>query len=139
MPHNTGPPAKLDYRSDPLPFMLLSAERSLCRDTTFVDIDYEKLMINKKTALRQTDEITELLDDVEFLPDHSDLQIRSKKYIAIGCDLKNLAKLDHALKTRILPSQCSVLFLAEVSLTYMDVKSANAVVNWASKLSDGGN
>lgn len=119
--------------------MLLSAEKSLCRGTTFVDIDYEKLMINKKTALRQTGEITELLEDVEFLPDNSDLQIRSKQYIAIGCDLKNLAKLDRVLKTQILPSQCSVLFLAEVSLTYMDVKSANDVVSWASKLSDGWN
>ncbi|KAK1146060.1 tRNA methyltransferase ppm2 [Aspergillus melleus] len=121
---------------DPLPFMLLSAEKSLCRDTTFVDIDYEKLMINKKTALRQTGEITELLEGVEFLPDDSDVQIRSKDYIAVGCDLKNLTKLDRVLKTQILPSECSVLFLAEVSLTYMDVKSANAVVNWASKLSD---
>ena len=117
--------------------MLLSAEKSLCRDTTFVDIDYEKLMINKKTALRQTGEITELLEGVEFLPDDSDVQIRSKDYIAVGCDLKNLTKLDRVLKTQILSSECSVLFLAEVSLTYMDVKSANAVVNWASKLSDG--
>ncbi|KAE8149305.1 tRNA wybutosine-synthesizing protein 4 [Aspergillus avenaceus] len=120
---------------DPLPYMLLSADKSLCRDTTFVDIDYEKLMLNKKLAIQKTDEITQLLEDVEFLPDDSAVQIRSKHYLAIGCDLKNLTKLDTALKTEVLPAECSVLFLAEVSLTYMDVKSANEVVNWASQLS----
>lgn len=119
--------------------MLLSADNDLCRDTTFVEIDYEKLMVNKKTAIRKTDEITQLLEDVEFLPDDSAVQIRSKPYLAIGCDLKNLTKLDTVLRAEVLPSECAVLFLAEVSLTYMDVKSANAVVSWASGLSNGQN
>ncbi|KAB8229104.1 tRNA methyltransferase PPM2 [Aspergillus alliaceus] len=123
---------------DPLPYMLLSADNSLCRNTTFVDIDYEKLMINKKMAIQKTDEITQLLEDVEFLPDDSAVQIRSKQYLAVGCDLKNLTKLDNVLKAEVLPTECSVLFLAEVSLTYMDVESANAVVSWASKLSNDG-
>ncbi|KNG84409.1 leucine carboxyl methyltransferase 2 [Aspergillus nomiae NRRL 13137] len=121
---------------DPLPYMLLSADNDLCRDTTFVDIDYAKLMVNKKKAIRQTNEITQLLEDVEFLPDENALQIRSKHYVAIGCDLKNLTKLDDVLRAEVLPSECAVLFLAEVSLTYMDVKSANAVVSWASRLNN---
>ncbi|GKZ18099.1 tRNA methyltransferase ppm2 [Aspergillus brasiliensis] len=121
---------------DPLPFILLSEDPSLCRDTQFVDIDYEKLMINKKTAIRRTDEITRVLKDVEFLSDESPVQIRSAQYLGIGCDLKNLKKLDDVLRNEVLPAECSVLFLAEVSLTYMDVKSANAVVEWASKLNN---
>ncbi|KAL5362382.1 hypothetical protein BJX96DRAFT_177105 [Aspergillus floccosus] len=121
---------------DPLPYMLLSGESSLCRNTTFVDIDYEKLMVNKKTAIRSSDDIIRHLEDVEFFPDADPIQIRSKRYLAVGCDLKNLEKLDKVLRTEVLPERCSVMFLAEVSLTYMDVKSANAVVNWASKLSD---
>ncbi|KAF4159746.1 hypothetical protein CNMCM6936_000114 [Aspergillus lentulus] len=104
--------------------------------TRFVDIDYEKLMVNKKTAICRTDEITQLLENVEFLSDESPIQIRSEQYLAIGCDLKNLKKLDDVLKTEVLPSECSILFLAEVSLTYMDVKSANAVLDWASKLNN---
>jgi tRNA wybutosine-synthesizing protein 4 len=104
-----------------------------------VDIDYEKLMVNKKTAIQSSDDIIRHLEDVEFFPDTDPIQIRSKRYLAVGCDLKNLEKLDKVLRTEILPERCSVLFLAEVSLTYMDVKSANAVVNWASKLSDGQN
>ncbi|RAL00930.1 tRNA methyltransferase PPM2 [Aspergillus ibericus CBS 121593] len=121
---------------DPLPFILLSEDPSLCSDTRFIDIDYEKLMINKKTAIRRTDEITQTLKDVEFLSDESAVQIRSTHYLGIGCDLKNLKKLDDVLRTEVLPAECSVLFLAEVSLTYMDVKSANAVLDWASKLNN---
>ncbi|KAL6238634.1 tRNA wybutosine-synthesizing protein 4 [Aspergillus navahoensis] len=121
---------------DPLPFILLSADRSLCSQTTFVDIDYEKLMLNKKAALREAGALTQILENVEFGPDDSALQIRSAQYVALGCDLKNLGKLDRVLRTQVLPAECAVLFLAEVSLTYMDVKSANAVVNWASKLSN---
>ncbi|KKK23217.1 hypothetical protein P175DRAFT_0472781 [Aspergillus ochraceoroseus IBT 24754] len=121
---------------DPLPFILLSTDRSLCSNTTFVDIDYEKLMINKKMAIQRTEVITQVLGNVEFFSDDSGVQIRSPQYIAVGCDLKNLDKLDRVLKTHVLPAECAVLFLAEVSLTYMDVQSANAVVTWASKLSD---
>jgi tRNA wybutosine-synthesizing protein 4 len=102
-----------------------------------VDIDYEKLMLNKKAALREAGALTQILEDVEFGPDESAVQIRSGQYVAVGCDLKNLDKLDRVLRAEVLPAECAVLFLAEVSLTYMDVKSANAVVSWASRLSNG--
>ena len=82
--------AKQPVRSDPLPFMLLSSDRSLCRNTVFVDIDYEKLMINKKLVVKNTKEITDLLDNVEVLPDEDAIQLRSDQYLAIGCDLKDL-------------------------------------------------
>lgn len=88
-------------------------------------------------AIQRTEEITNLLEDVEFLADESPVQIRSKQYIALGCDLKNLTKLEDVLKNEILPSDCSILCTAEVSLTYMDVKSADAVINFASKISNG--
>ncbi|KAJ5152386.1 leucine carboxyl methyltransferase [Penicillium capsulatum] len=122
---------------DPLPFILLSDEQKSMRrgHTIFVDIDYEKLMVHKKNAIRQTAEITKVIGDVEFGSDVDAIQIRSPRYLAVGCDLKNMTKLDDVLRHSILPSEdCSVLFLAEVSLTYMDVKSANDVVTWASRL-----
>lgn len=127
-------------RSDPLPFMLLSDENQAGRrgHTVFVDVDYEKLMVNKKIAIRQTQNITDLLGEIDFGVDHEAIQIRSPRYLAVGCDLKNLQKLDDVMCASILPStDCSVLCLAEVSLTYMDVKSANAVISWASKLTNG--
>ncbi|KAJ5719485.1 LCM-domain-containing protein [Penicillium malachiteum] len=124
---------------DPLPFILLSEEHKSMRSghTVFVDIDYEKLMIHKKNAIRRTPDITNVLGDVEFGSDADAIQIDSSRYRAVGCDLKNLKKLEDVLRSKILPStECSVLFLAEVSLTYMDVHSANEVVKWASKLTN---
>lgn len=124
-------------RSDPLPFLLLSSDNASCRNTKFVDIDYEKLMVNKKAVIQKTGEIKNLLEDIEFLSDDDAPQIRSKQYIALGCDLKNLTKLDDVLRNDVLPSDCSILCTAEVSLTYMDVKSADAVINFTSALSNG--
>lgn len=95
-------------------------------------------MVHKKNAVRNAKEITGVLGDVEFGSDDDVIQLRSSRYIAVGCDLKNLRKLDDVLRACILPSgECAVLFLAEVSLTYMDVTSANEVVKWASKLTKG--
>ncbi|KAJ6005850.1 LCM-domain-containing protein [Penicillium sp. IBT 35674x] len=122
---------------DPLPFILLSEEQKSKRGgrTVFVDIDYEKLMVQKKNAIRQTQEITTVLGDIEFGSDEDVMQIITSHYRAVGCDLKNLKKLDEVLQSNILPSaDCSVLLLAEVSLTYMDVQSANEIIKWASKL-----
>ncbi|KAJ5636210.1 LCM-domain-containing protein [Penicillium longicatenatum] len=105
--------------------------------TVFVDIDYEKLMVQKKAAIRQTKEITQVLGDIDFGSDEDVIQINSPRYRAVGCDLKNLKKLNEVLQNNILPSaDCSVLLLAEVSLTYMDVQSANEVIKWASKLTN---
>lgn len=127
-------------RSDPLPFILLSEEQKSMRSehTVFVDIDYEKLMVHKKNAIRQTQEITRVLGDIEFGSDEDVIQISTSRYRAVGCDLKNLKKLDGVLQNNILPSaDCSVLLLAEVSLTYMDVQSANDIIKWASNLTNG--
>lgn len=129
------------FRSDPLPFLLLSNadNTASCRNTKFVDIDYEKLATVKKTIVQKTKEITDLLEDIEVLTDESTVQLRSKQYTIIGCDLKNLQKLESSLRNDILPSasECSILCVAEVSLAYMDVKSADAVINFTSKLSHG--
>ncbi|KAJ5587316.1 LCM-domain-containing protein [Penicillium hispanicum] len=122
---------------DPLPFILLSREKKSMRsgNTVFVDVDYEKLMAHKKNAIRQTEVITEVLGDIDSGEDQDAIQIRSPRYIAVGCDLKNLEKLDDVLRNSVLPSAgCSVLCIAEVSLTYMDIKSANEILIWASTL-----
>ncbi|KAJ5246246.1 LCM-domain-containing protein [Penicillium chermesinum] len=124
---------------DPLPFILLSDEQKSAKSshTVFVDIDYEKLMIHKKSAIREAQEIKDVIGDAKFGSDEDPIQICSSRYLGVGCDLKNLKKLNEVLLGSILPSQeCSVLFLAEVSLTYMDVHSANEVVKWAAQLTD---
>ncbi|KAF2855838.1 Clavaminate synthase-like protein [Plenodomus tracheiphilus IPT5] len=62
--------------------------------------------------------------------------LRSDQYIAIGCDLKDLNTLERVLRAEFDASETSYLFVAEVSVTYMPVKDANALISWASTLDD---
>lgn len=102
-----------------------------------MDIDYEKLMATKTNVIRQTKELRDLLGDVEVFPEQSTVLVRSMHYIGIGCDLKNLKKLEEALKSEIGTSPSSILCIAEVSLTYMDVESADALISWIPTLGEG--
>ncbi|EED23269.1 Leucine carboxyl methyltransferase family [Talaromyces stipitatus ATCC 10500] len=115
---------------DPLSFQLLKTEQSTCSNVTFVDIDYEKLMGIKTSIIQQTEELKSILGDIKAYPDPNPVLLRASHYVAVGCDLKNLKKLEEALKEVLGPSPVSVLCIAEVSLTYMDVKSADALISW---------
>ncbi|GAM34341.1 hypothetical protein TCE0_015r01855 [Talaromyces pinophilus] len=115
---------------DPLAFQLLKTEKSICENTTFVDIDYEKLMGIKTSVIQQTEELKSILGDIKVYPDPNPVFLRASHYVAVGCDLKNLKKLEEALKEVLGPSPVSVLCIAEVSLTYMDIQSADALISW---------
>lgn len=62
--------------------------------------------------------------------------LRSEQYIAIGCDLADIHKLNTIVTNEVDSETCSTLFLAEVSLTYMDLTAADALLKWASLLND---
>lgn len=123
--------------SDPLPFHFFQHERDICKDVKFLDIDHHRLMVNKRNMIRDCKELRELIPDADFLPDTESLLIRGSQYIGIGCDLAEVQKLESALKSQLNLDQYSIFCFAEVSLTYMQVHAANAVLSWASKLSDG--
>lgn len=123
--------------SDPLPFQFLQHERDVCKDVKFLDIDHHKLMVNKRNMIRECKELSELIPDAEFLPETERVLIRSNQYIGVGCDLAEVQKLESALKSEFNLDQYSIFCFGEVSLTYMQVHAANAVLSWASKLSDG--
>lgn len=63
--------------------------------------------------------------------------VRSDQYMAVGCDLKDLKTLEQVLRTEFDASTTSILFVAEVSVTYMPVTDADALIRWASTLDDG--
>ena len=123
--------------SDPLPFQFLSRESALCHNARFIDIDYDKLMANKRNIIHRCKALSDLIPDIHLPAESSTVLVRSKQYIGIGCDLRELQKLEQILKVEIGSAECSVLCTAEVSLTYMDVMSADALIAWSSKLSNG--
>ncbi|KAK3948606.1 hypothetical protein QBC32DRAFT_221630 [Pseudoneurospora amorphoporcata] len=64
--------------------------------------------------------------------------LTSDQYVQIGCDLRDLTTLEASLKRAVGGdlSACTFLFVAEVSITYMETPGADAVIQWASTLGD---
>ena len=58
-------------------------------------------------------------------------------YKAVACDLEDMPGLDKVLTQTLGLKGNPVLFLAEVSITYMDALAAEKLVEWASMFPDG--
>ncbi|KAM3514848.1 hypothetical protein MY11210_001453 [Beauveria gryllotalpidicola] len=110
--------------------------RGYC-DALFIDIDYADLMHRKRAVVLETPQLKELLG-TSFEVSESDKDIvllKSERYCQIGCDLRgDLQALRQALETLVDLSECPVLFVAEVSVTYMDTESADRLLEWASSV-----
>lgn len=65
------------------------------------------------------------------------VHLRSDGYMALGCDLKDLSTLETVLKKELDISSSSILFVGEVSLTYMPWHDSDALIRWASAFDDG--
>lgn len=121
---------------DPLPFHFLHQQPELCARTTFVDVDYPQLMHKKRACISNSAALHELLPFLTSgVSDGPDVW-RAGQYLAVGCDLRKLSELEDILKKEVHVHDCAILFVAEVSVAYMDVKSADAVVSWASTFKD---
>ena len=96
-------------------------------------------MQRKMQMIQQNPALNELLPGLQVDLKHEIRLARSEKYLALGCDLRQLDKLDAALRKEFSMDECSVavLFVAEVSVAYMELDPANAVLKWASSFDDG--
>jgi tRNA wybutosine-synthesizing protein 4 len=92
-------------------------------------------MIRKRDTVRSTKELNSLLTNMEVLD--GNILLRSDEYLQLGCDLRDLKTLGEAIASAIDMENCLVLFTAEVSITYMNVDAADALIEWAGKLPDG--
>ena len=102
-----------------------------------MDVDYEQLMAKKRDMIVETKELRDMLPGAKACSSEEAVLIRSEPYLGVGCDLRNLGKLDKALKNEINTEECLILCTAEVSVTYMDVDAADALIKWASSLPNG--
>ncbi|KAK2766929.1 tRNA methyltransferase ppm2 [Arachnomyces sp. PD_36] len=121
---------------DPLPFQLLSREPELCGNARFIDIDYEKLMLTKRDTIQRNNELNKIVPIPETPPVNDGIVIENDHYLGVGCDLKDIPKLEKTLNSELDLSKYSIFCTAEVSLTYMDVKSADALIQWVSTISN---
>lgn len=133
--HSTKPKVVINLGCgyDPLPWQCLSRYPDVCRNVKFVDIDYPELMRKKKQMVQSTEELVSVLTNLK--PDaDGDVILQSDQYLQLGCDLRDLKRLESTLEKAVDINNCSVLFTAEVSITYMNVDAADALVRWASTL-----
>ena len=125
-------------KSDPLPFRWLGQKGDLCSDTKFVDVDYELLIETKRDIIMRQPEIRDLLQNLTTtVESHPSIAIDSEYYAAIGCDLRNVRRLERLLKSVVDLDKASVLCIAEDSTTFMPVKAADTLVWWSTRLSSG--
>lgn len=123
--------------SDPLPFQWLARDPELCANTKFIDVDYELLMETKRKIVRETPKMRDLLHPFNSDATGNDpsVLIDSEEYAAVGCDLRNIPRLERLLRNVVDIDNCLVLCVAEVSITYMQTQAADALISWSSSLS----
>ncbi|MCJ1403549.1 tRNA methyltransferase ppm2 [Xylographa trunciseda] len=121
---------------DALPFQILAKENEICRNTTFVDVDYPSLIASKAAIIKEKDELRSLLEKIMDSKNPKAVPLRSEHYMAVGCDLRNVDQLDKILRAEVPLQKCKILVVAEVSITYMDLDAADAIVKYAAGLGD---
>ncbi|EXJ84388.1 hypothetical protein A1O3_05055 [Capronia epimyces CBS 606.96] len=120
---------------DPIPFQWMAQDRDLCGNTKFIDIDFEELMITKREVILNTPKMRELLSLPADLPAENGVVLDSDEYTALGCDLRNLRRLERLVKSVVDIDRCLVLCIAEVSITYMSPEDSDALIAWTTTLS----
>ncbi|CAJ2510687.1 Uu.00g063120.m01.CDS01 [Anthostomella pinea] len=120
--------------SDVLPWQCMTRYPQLSRDVKFVDIDFPDLMKRKRTIIEDTPELNSLLTGLRDDVANKNVLLQSDQYFQVGCDLRDLAGIQKAMLTFLDTPACTFMFVAEVSITYMETEGADSVIRWASTL-----
>ncbi|KAI1104440.1 LCM-domain-containing protein [Jackrogersella minutella] len=119
--------------SDVLPWQCMTRYPDSCQNAKFVDIDFPDLIEKKCRVVQETPELNSLLTGLKTdVGDH--VQLQSNQYVEIGCDLRHISDIHKALSTVVDIAHCEFMFVAEVSITYMETEGADSVIEWASTL-----
>ncbi|KAI5966311.1 PPM2 [Candida pseudojiufengensis] len=117
---------------DPLPFQLLSSTTN--DNLNFIDIDYPDLVYEKFNHIQNSTKIMELIG--ESIP--NEYKLNCSNYKLIGCDLKETSSYQKLID-KLFPTSNNNevnIFIAEVSLAYMDPNFANPIIEISSKVSN---
>lgn len=101
-----------------------------------MDIDYNDLQMRKREMVKNTTELNNMLKNLTC-PTEGDVMLRSDQYMQIGCDLRDLTKLQKLLSAEFDLENTIVFCTAEVSIAYMDVASSDALIKFIGTLPEG--
>lgn len=102
-----------------------------------MDVDYPQLIERKRDRMMANNLLRKALLRTNLRPAEGNVYVRSDRYMALGCNLKFLETLESDLRHELNLPSSSILFVAEVSVTYMPTSLADSVIRWASTLNDG--
>lgn len=91
-------------------------------------------MLKKRKTVLETEELKLDLTGCEIPSGESKVLLKSDRYAQIGCDLRQLDAIRAAIGELVDIDASSFLFVAEVSITYMETQPADAIIQWASDL-----
>ncbi|KAL1597965.1 tRNA methyltransferase ppm2 [Paraconiothyrium brasiliense] len=109
---------------------------AIMNNATFVDVDYPQLIARKRDRMLNNEALRNALFGTNLRPTQAPVYVRSDRYLALGCDLRDLKTLERLLRADFDAANASFLFVAEVSVTYMPTPDADSVIRWASTLDD---
>lgn len=137
---------------DPLPWQCWTRYPEQSKDVKFVDIDYNDLQTRKREMVKGTTELNSMLENLSY-PTDEDVMLRSDQYLQIGCDLRDLTKLQKVLSAEFdlentiifctagefvpILTLCSANRKSEVSTAYMSVASSDALYKFIGTLPEG--
>ncbi|KHJ33714.1 putative leucine carboxyl methyltransferase [Erysiphe necator] len=119
---------------DPLPWQCFSKYPDVCKKAIFIDIDFRDLILRKRKLVQDVPDLNSDLTNIETSDEF--VLLRSDQYLQVGCDLSNIAQLNDILSDIVDEADSSILFIAEVSITYMEADAADKLIRWASHYLD---
>ena len=127
---------------DPLPFRMRWKYPSLCENVKFIDVDYPQLVEKKLGVLSQENMYAPSMlfnghhNSGGLGENRSAVIFDTEHYCLVGCDLERLNLLQDIFSKDIHLDDHTVLFIAEVSITYMNTAAADHLIHWAARFSN---
>jgi hypothetical protein len=113
--------------SDVLPWQCMTRYPNACHGAKFIDIDFPDLMSKKRAIVLNTPELSSVFEPLDTTPGEH-VFLKSEMYSQIGCDLRNTTDIEKALSICLGQSDCTFMFVAEVSITYMEVRPRTPLI-----------
>ncbi|XP_022109224.1 tRNA wybutosine-synthesizing protein 4-like [Acanthaster planci] len=102
-------------------------------NATFFEVDFPDVVRRKATIIKTTTELRQQLGEEMSSAQETQggIFLTSHGYHLLGVDLADLPHLQSCLKQTGIDYQLPTLLLSECVLTYMEVRSSDAVIQWA--------
>jgi tRNA wybutosine-synthesizing protein 4 len=122
---------------DPLPFRM--KYKNVPGHVKFIDVDYSDLIRRKITAIRQDHKLKQYVEeDLCKSSVYGGSPITDYGwYCLVGCDLGDIDTLSRIFEDVIDIVESDILFVAEVSITYMPLLKSDRLIQWAASHEHG--